>query len=140
MEYSNIENQIDEIVKSCINYRFATELHVVTNEERKKILQKIIPVKNEESENQNLARDKLNKLCEEIDKCALHKSWSKLSVSQKQNRLEEYLKRIDNMTAHKKILKMLEEKKLKQAYVDYDPKVGVIKSLNIPEKSEKTKS
>lgn len=138
MDQANIENQIDDIIRSCRNYRFATELHATQNEERKKILRQLLPIQKEHAQ-ENTAREKFNKLCAEVDKCALKKSWNKLTIGQKQERLNEYFKRVDEMDKLEKVLKMLEDKKLKHAYVEYNSIEGFIKALFIPTKEQKVK-
>jgi len=141
MNIETIENQIDDIIKECTNYRFASELQYTTNDERKETLRAILKIQEGKPiiEKED-ARTKLNKIYDEIDKNALKKNWTKLSNTQKQNRIKEFVKRSvkDTNQSEKleaKLLKMLDDGKLKRTYVEYDSMIGVITLINIPEKS-----
>lgn len=140
MNTETIENQIDDIINECTNYRFASELQYATNDERKENLRAILKIKEGKPiiEKEN-ARTKLNKIYDEIDKNALKKNWAKLSNVQKQNRIKEFVERSvkDKNQGKKleaKLLKMLTDGKLKRTYVEYDPVAGIINLINIPEK------
>ena len=44
MNTETIENQIDDIINECTNYRFASELQYATNDERKENLRAILKI------------------------------------------------------------------------------------------------
>jgi len=141
MNIETIENQIDDIIKECTNYRFASELQYTTNDERKETLRAILKIQEGKPiiEKED-ARTKLNKIYDEIDKNALKKNWAKLSNTQKQNRIKEFVKRSvkDANQSEKleaKLLKMLDDGKLKRTYIEYDSMIGIISLISIPEKS-----
>jgi hypothetical protein len=146
MNSDTIENQIDDIIKEHTNYRFATELQYTTNETRKEILRSILQIQQGKPILvKDDARTKLNKIYDEIDKNALKKNWVKLTTTQKQERIKEFVKRSVKDTKlseqmELKLLKMLDDGKLKRTFIDYDTLNGSIISITIPEKlNTKTK-
>ena len=146
MNVETIENQIDDIIKEYTNYRFATELQSTSDDARKETLRAILQIQQGKPILvKDDARTKLNKIYDEIDKNALKKNWAKLSNTQKQERIKEFVKRSVKDTKQSeqlelKLLKMLDDGKLKRTFIDYDTSNGSIISITIPEKTpQKTK-
>ena len=147
MEEHSVDNSIDDIIRENKIHRFATELEKTEEEERKKdiieILYHLERLKTDVGEN---ARSKLNVICDNIDQGALKRKWSKLTLSQRKDRIKDFFKRtiVDEKDRKKKeikILDMLESGKLKQKFVTYDQVNGKIMSidLEIDDKKDKTK-
>lgn len=137
-----VDNQIDEIIRECKIYRFASELQFTKDDIRKNDIKDILNTLQRSSNNEDSARDKLNKIYDNIDKTALLKKWTKLTLSQKQDRIKDFVKRTyknDKNETEKKLLDMLNNGKLKMGWVDYNNKEGYIIAINIEKKPKKVK-
>ena len=138
-----MENQIDDIIRECTVHRFASELQYTKNELRKETIRGVINViQGKPILVGSDARTKLNKIYDKINESELKKNWTKLNNTRKQERINEFTKRsIKDVNQCEqlelKLLKMLEDGKLKRTFIDYDTTTGTIISINIPEKSEK---
>ena len=141
----SVDNHIDDMIRECKIHRFASELQNTDNEERKQKIRDILQLLQgvDKSEIENNARNKLNKIYDNIDKTAFNKNWSRLTFSQRQDRIKDFFNKsikddIIKENLEKKILNMLENKKLKRTYIEYDNINGTIISINLPEKTKTT--
>lgn len=135
----SVDNQIDEIILECKIYRFASELQNTDDEERKTDLRKILNMyqRSEQSPiKTNTARQKIDDMFDKIEESSLKKRWLKLNIIQKKNRIEQFVSNMvmdDNKKEEykKKLLNMLENKKLKKTLVDYNNTEGIITSIEV---------
>ena len=135
----SVDNQIDEIILECKIYRFASELQNTDDEERKTDLRKILNMyqRSEQSPiKTNTARQKIDDMFDKIEESSLKKRWLKLNIIQKKNKIEKFVSNMvmdDNKKEEykKKLLNMLENKKLKKTLVDYNNTEGIITSIEV---------
>jgi len=135
----SVDTQIDELIRENKIHRFAYEFEHTENEERKNDIRKILNLLQgtKEQEREEVAKNKLSKIYDNIDKFSLKRKWSKLSISQKQDRIKEYLElSIKDEKVRQgvkdKLFTMLDGGKLKNSkLVDYDVENGKIKSINL---------
>jgi hypothetical protein len=90
------------------------------------------------------ARTKLNNIYDKINENTPKKTWARLNCIQKQERIKEFVERTSTNTTHctkheSKLLKMLNDGKLKNTFVDYDITAGTVISINIPKKPKSKK-
>lgn len=135
-EGMSVDSQIDQLVRENMIHRFASELQNTTGEERKEQIREILRITQRSEKDPMEAKNKLLKIYSNIDTELLKRKWTKLSDLQKKDRLREYAKRtiVDEKKRKKvenKIIKMLNDKTLKQKQVNYDNVIGQIKSIDI---------
>jgi hypothetical protein len=142
----SIDTQLYDLIRENTLHRFASELQYTSSEdeERKNTLRYIIncyTAKTEESKKTD-ARNKLDKMYNNMEENFLKKKWSSLTASQKEDRIKAFVKESEDGTTdyEEQLLQMLEKGTLKQSYLEYDHHKGVIVSINIPEKVEKVKT
>jgi hypothetical protein len=133
-----INENIEDIIKECNIHRFSSELQKTKDEERKISLREILQTFEKEIP-QVCTKTKLDIICDNIEKHKYNKSWGKLNVACKKNRLKEFIVRTQkNEKKHEKYTKrltdMLDGGKLKQTYITYDEYEGFISSIDIPKK------
>lgn len=135
------ENIIDELIRECKIYRFASELNSTEDENRKTILRNILSIlqrcdKETKEEKIELTQKKLNDIFDKEDAHALKKSWGRLNEIQKTNRIKNFVSKMimDNTKKQQyenKLLELLGTKKLKKSQVEYDEKNGEITNIDI---------
>ena len=131
---SSIYNEIESLTKSNLSFRFALELSNTTDPERKKNISNIIS-KLENKSNDELVKEKREKMFEVIDVQVFKQKWSRLQNFHKEPKILEYVN--DNYKDHKnkdKLLEMLnnelKENKLKtEKFIKYDPNTTKITQI-----------
>jgi hypothetical protein len=94
MNQSNtVDNIIDEIIKENKIQRFALELQNTLDGARKAEIKSILHMLEGSgiAKDTHDARNKLNDIYQKIDECALKKKWNRLQVSQRVERVKNYL-------------------------------------------------
>jgi hypothetical protein len=142
-----LDDQIDIIIKNNKLHRFELELlHTdALDEERITQLTKIICNLKGTKINPDNAKNKLDKILNNIDEYTLHKKWSQLQITQKINKIKEYLNDIlndiDNKTdIENKLIELINNGKLKSNKdVIYDSNKTIITQINILKKNSKGK-
>lgn len=134
----NIDNKIDFIIKDNKICRFAIELQYTVDEERKQVLKDILqsyktnPVVISDSEK---AKQQIDLLCDRLEQNALKRKWSKLTSDQKVERIRVYLASSitdeeEREKQFRNLKSLLESKKLKAMYINYDVEEGCIVDIN----------
>lgn len=116
---------IDDIVRDNYIFRFASELQQTSDEERKDAIRSII--NKIQYNNPQSSQDKLSSICNNIDEFLLKKTWGRLNIEQKINRIKFYMEGKDDDA--QEIIDMLKNGTLKNSDVDYDKTSGCIKSI-----------
>jgi hypothetical protein len=122
------DNEIDNIIKENKLFRFTTEYAHTINPDRKNILEHIIRAF-DTSNTISCTKNKLEQIYNKIDENCLKKKWGRLTDEQKKDRLKLYYN--DDQDKYNMIVKLLEEKKLKQSCVEYDTISSKIISIKL---------
>lgn len=133
--------QIDSFISENKIYRFASELQYITDETRKNELRQILNImrasdKTNEEKKTEHSRKKIDDLFDKIQETAYKKTWGKLNLNQKRNRIIAYVNEISMDDNKKEELKakltnMINNKKLKQTLIEYNSKDGVISKIDL---------
>ena len=129
---TNIEQDIDGIIKESKKFRFQLELSQTTDLKKKELLEKII--KNMESYQLNTHPDKFKNIIQEFNNKVYFQSWAKLKLLHKQDRIKIYVEekfKDEQKLIKDQILKLLLEKceagyLNKKENVEYDSLKGKI--------------
>lgn len=133
MQPEIIDTQIDDIIRENKIHRFALELQQTQDSRRKMLIKEILQILEGKSNfSTNGARDKLNKIYERFDNNALKKRWVRLTNTQKENRIKEYITRTNKEPSlENNILDNMKNNSLKNSLVDYDSKECIINNIDI---------
>jgi hypothetical protein len=128
---SDLNKEIDDMIKENKRTRFESELGDTIDEERKnhlnEILNKILnkkPIIDEKST--------LLSYFEEINKNIVLQSWNKLNPIIKNKKIEEYISeryQDDKLIALEKINNIINKGLLTNKYIQYDSKIGKISDI-----------
>ena len=102
---SNYFNQIDRIVKTNKLYRFKAEIEDTDDEERKIILNNLVIMYNAHKDEKQIKDDTMKAYFKVLKFSQYQKKWQLLTLEQKMNRMEEYIKR--NVFDDNKTIKFL---------------------------------
>lgn len=132
---TSVQNEIDSIIKSNILCRFGLELTNTQDSERKKQITQILSNYNNIKNDDELIKEKREKMFEDIDKNVYKQKWSKLQSFHKETKLTEYVNATYNNHPNKeKILNFLlnelkNEKFKNEKIINYDPKNSKITNI-----------
>ncbi len=137
----NITNELEEIVKENMLYRFKTELNYCIEDDKTEVIKKIIKDLNKDKVNYDTKVINKNKLDNFLDKMTNNKfkqAWARLNIDQKFTKLEEYINE-QNFPNKKELLKkvrnLLNDNKLASSKeVDYDKELCKINKIKDMEK------
>lgn len=130
-EQEPVDTQINQMVKKCMIHRFASELQHTISEDRKQTIREILHTL-EEPIKKNNTKTKLDKIYENIENSVVKKEWTKLNHQQKIKKIKEFLKTKNNKKLEDTLFDMIEKKKLKSSYIDYNIETGIINAINLP--------
>ncbi len=135
----NYDNEINEIIRENLIFRFAIELEYTDDEYRKEELKnKLNKIQFSDKIEQDDTKTKLDDIFSKIDEFTLKKQWAKLSTTQKTERIRHFisLKKLSDdktLLIIKTIDKLIKNKKLKTSYIEYNVELGQIDEINIPD-------
>jgi hypothetical protein len=136
---SSFDNEINEIIKENLIFRFAIELEYTEDEERKNQLKiKLDKLQFTDKMDKEETQTKLDDMFSKIDEFTLKKPWSKLSTKQKNERIDHFIKTkklsdSEILLIKSTIDKFIKNKKLKTSYIEYNIEMGQIDEINIPD-------
>lgn len=136
---NTIDNEINEIIRENLIYRFAIELEYTEDEYRKEeIKNKLNKLQFSEKIEYDETKTKLDNMFSKIDEFVLKKQWTKLTPNQKNERIDHFI-RLKKLSDDKVLLikdtidKLIKNKKLKSSYIEYNIETGQIDEINIPD-------
>ena len=137
----NVDEIIDEIIKSNKLRRFAAELNHTQNVDidRAKKLKKLVAIFGApEKKIEDIGKLKVNEIYDKMNTQTLHWKWSKLSIPQQKNRIKEYLKiAVSNEEkrndAEKLLFQLIETEKLKKNAVTYNTETSQVTGIFLQE-------
>jgi hypothetical protein len=131
-----INTKIDNINRENRIYKFTSELEYLLtnnhNSERIPLLREILKILQNNNDDKELkARENITNLCNKLTENQLKKKWVRLTLDYKIDQIKKYcLEKFENneerVKIQEKILKLLEEGKLKQNLIEYNEKIGKI--------------
>ncbi len=137
----NITNELDEIVKENMLYRFKTELNYCVEDDKTEVIQKIIKELNKDKVNFDtkvINKNKLDNFLNTMTNNKFKQAWARLNIDQKFTKLEEYINEQNfpnKKDLIKKVRNLLNDNKLASSKeVDYDKELCKINKIKDIEK------
>jgi hypothetical protein len=137
----NITNELDEIIKENMLYRFKTELNYCVEDDKIEVIKQIIKELNKDIINYDtkvINKNKLDNFLNNMTNNKFKQVWARLNIDQKFTKLEEYINE-QNFSNKKDLIKkvrnLLNENKLVSSKeVDYDKELCKINKIKDIEK------
>lgn len=133
----SITNEINDIIKNNIIYRFENELVDTVDNNKKNIINNILSIlQNKTDKIEKNTKTKLDNIFLDLDKKIYSQPWNKIQQNYKENKLIEYIDENYNDNPNKLLIKefllnLLETGKLKTIKdIEYDQKEAKIKCIH----------